>query len=339
MKFSIILCHYKTGKMTAYTISQILKYKGHHEIEILVCDNNSDDGSIEYLKPFINDVVIHCYPKDKLQSHGIGYDVLFEMAHNEWVIALESDSFPIKEGWLNYYARLINQGYDGAVSVLKLSGGEYGHPAGGLYRRSLWVEAWTYCVGIEYNYFPNMGMKDTFASHIMVHKSIANEFLTQPEDYIELADGYKPYTSKNAEQKCIHYMPVVGPMHNGMGRLQESLKTYGMRNTESEVPNIILDNRAKIIYRVGYEPGQHHYYWLLAKGYNIFSIPTETKWLEGKENQQQEYTLTENGVRHLWAISAYHDYTPESEKDTALYKQSIPDQLYNSLPEHQKISL
>jgi glycosyltransferase involved in cell wall biosynthesis len=338
MKFSIILCHYKTGKMTAYTISQILKYKGDHEIEILICDNNAGDGSIEYLKPFKDEIKIIDYPKHKLQSHGIGYDVLFELASNEWVICLESDSFPVKDGFLDYYTRLINAGYDGAVSVLSLSGGFYGHPAGGLYKRSIWKQAWSYCQQVEYYYFPNMGMKDTFASHIMVHQSIVNEFMASPEDYIELSDSYKPYSRQKAEQKAWHYYPTVGPMHNGMGRLQESLKTYGARNPETEVPNIILDNRAKIIYRIGYEPGQHHYYWMLAKGYKIFSVPTEVKWLEGKENQQQEYTLNEAGIKHLWGISAYHG-TELNDGDVAIIKQSLPEQLYETLSPNQKIKL
>jgi hypothetical protein len=323
--------------MTAYTVAQILKYKGRHDVEILICDNNAGDGSVEYLKPFMEHVVIHSYPKDKLQSHGIGYDVLFEHAHNEWVIALESDSFPVKEGWLDYYARLINQGYDSAVSLLKLSGGEYGHPAGSLYRRSVWVEAWRYCQGIEYVYFPNMAMKETFKCHLMVHKNILIDFLKSPEDYIELADDYRPYTIEAAQARLDHYHPVCGPMHNGMGRLQESIRTFGARNPDTEVSNTILDNRAKIIYRIGMEPGQWMYYWMLANEYKVFHIPTEVKWLPGKEMQQQEYTLNEAGIKHLWAISAYHEYTPENEKEVAILKQSIPDQLYETLPERQKI--
>src|SRR5574341_86875 len=339
MKFSIIFCHYKTGPMSAYTIAQILKYKGNHEIEILICNNNAGDGSEKYLEPFKDHIKIFDYPKDKLQSHGIGYDVLFELASNEWIITLESDSFPIKEMWLDYYVRLINEGYDSAVSLLQLSGGQYGHPAGGLYRRSVWREAWNYCSDIEYYYFPNMAMKDAFLSHIMVHKSILDSFMRTPDDYIELSDSYKPYIFNNASEKMRHYSHVVGPMHNGMGRLQESVRTYGNRNPETEIGNILLDNRAKIVYRCGYEPGQWMYYWMLAKGYKVFHIPTDTKWLEGQEGRQQEYTLNEAGIKHLWAISAYHDYTPDSEKEVALLKQSIPDQLYNSLPEHQKIKV
>lgn len=338
MKFSIILCHYKTGKMTAYTVAQILKHSEGHDISIFICDNNAGDGSIEYLNPFRDKINIINYPKDKLQSHGIGYDVLFELVPDEWVICLESDSFPIKQGWLDYYVRLINEGYDSAVSLLQLSGGKYGHPAGGLYRRSVWVEAWKYChYECEYYYFPNIAMKESFACHLMVHNDVIKKFLADPEDYVELSDSYKPYTVNGAEQKLFHYSPVVGPMHNGMGRLQESVRTYGGRNPETEVDNILLDNRAKIVYRIGMEPGQWMYYWMLAKGYKVFHVPTETKWLPGKEMQQQEYTLNEAGVKHLWAISAYHDHTPENEKGVALLKQSIPDQLYETLPEHEKI--
>ena len=338
MKFSIIFVHFKTGKMSAYTVAQILKHKGDHEIEILICDNNAGDGSVAYLESFKEHIKVVDYPKDKLQSHGIGYDVLFELAQNEWVICMESDSYPTKEGWLDYYVRLINEGYDGANSLLTLSGGIYGHPAGGLYKRSIWVEAWKYCKEVEYFYFPNIAMKEAFACHAMVHHSIINQFLTNPDDYIELADGYKPYYPKKAEEKCVHYLPTVGPMHNGMGRLQESLKTYGARNPETEVPNIILDNRAKVIYKIGYEPGQHHYYWQLAKGYKIYSISTEVKWLEGKEGQQQEYTLTENGVKHCWGISAYHG-TDLKDGDVAKIKQSLPEELYETLPPHQKIQI
>lgn len=337
MKFSIIFCHYKTGPMSAYTIAQILKYKGDHEIEILICNNNAGDGSEKYFEPFKDQIKIFDYPKDKLQSHGIGYDVLFELAQNEWIITLESDSFPTKDGWLDYYVRLINQGVDAAGSHLELSGGAYMHPAGALYKRSAWLEAAMYCKNINYYYFPNMGIKESFACHIMVHESIVYAFLNNPEDYIELAEGYKPYTRKLAEEKCGYYMPVVGPMHNGMGRLQESVRTYGQRTYENDVPNVLLDNRAKIIYRIGYEPGQWFSYWLMANGKKTYPIPTETHWLPGKENQQQEYTLNEAGIRHAWGVSAYHNYTPKGDEEVARIKQALPDQLYETLPPNQKI--
>ena len=336
MKFSIVFCHWKTGKMSAYTVAQILKYKGNHDIEILICDNNAGDGSIEYLAPFKDQIQVIDYPKDKLQSHGIGYNLLFENACNEWIICMESDSFPVKEGWLDYYAMLINEEYDSAGSLLKLSGGTYQHPSGSLYRRSIFIEAWAYCKKTPYFYFPSFAVSDGFACHTMVHKSIVNDLLSNPEDWVELSDGYKPYTAQMAEQKSNHYSPVVAPFHNSMGINDESVRTYGARTPESETSRILLDEKKKIIKRLGMEPGQWMHYWQLAMGKNIFYIPTETKWIEGKSDQQQEYTLTENGVKHLWGISAYHDYYAGDKLITEI-KQSIPDQLYNTLPKHQRI--
>lgn len=336
MNFSVVFCHFKTGKMSAYTISQLLKYKGKHNLEILICNNNAGDGSEVYLEPFKDVVKIVDYPKDLMQSHGIGYNMLFEMATNEWVICLESDAFPIIEGWLNYYVWIINEGYDCAGSLLTLSGGSYIHPAGCLYRRSIFVEAFKYYSAMEYYYFPNMSMKEGFACHTMVHKNIVNDVLANPEDYIELADGYKPFYPKLAEEKAIHYGPVCGPFHTGVGSNQESIKTYGQRTIESEVPNILLDYKQKLINRIGYEPGQAFCYWQLAMNKKIFYIPTATEWLSGKENQQQKFTVTENGVKHCWGISAYYDYEG-NDQEIIKFKQALPDALYNTLPIHQKI--
>lgn len=337
MKFSIILCHFRTGMMTAYTISQILKHKGRHEVEIRICDNNPSDGSIKYLKPFKKNIKVIESPAGRLQSHGIGYGSLMYLS-GEWIIAMESDSFPVKEGWLDYYEKLIKNGYESAGSILKLSGGTYLHPAGALYHKSRFVEASKFCFDTEYFYYPNMCMANGFACHLMIRKDVAEAVLENPDDYFELADGYKPYTRELAESKRQAYSPTVGAMHNGMGGNDESVLTYGLRDAKTEVPTILLEKRTKIIKRVGYEPGQFMYYFQVAKGVKIFEIPTEVHWLPGKENQQQEYTLTENGVKHLWGISAYHGVSLNDE-DVAKVKQSIPEQLYNTLPEHQKIKL
>lgn len=342
MKFSIILCHYRTGKMTAFTIAQILKYKGDHEVEILICNNNAGDGSEKYLEPFKDQIKIFDYPKDKLQSHGIGYDYLIPHVSNSNFITLESDSFPTKSKYLDYYKSIIDAGFDMATSYLELSGGNFGHPAGGIYSKALWEEMKQYCDTMPYKYFPNMAMRENFPMHLMVHESILDQFLDNPDDWIELSSAYKPYSRKLAEEKLFHYSPTCGPFHDGRGGRQESIRTFGSRWTLSEAPYAVYgegEKWPKIIGRIGMEPGQAMYYYAMAKNKKVFNIPTEIKWLPGKENQQQEYTLNEAGIKHLWAISAYHDYTPENEKETALLKQSIPDQLYETLPPNQKIQL
>lgn len=337
MQITILLPHYGTGQMTAYSIAQLLKYKGKHEVDIIVIDNNGGDGSAEYLIPFFASAKFFEYPKDKLQSHGIAFEYILE---NGWVesnyfITIESDSFPIHSGWLDYYEDLINRDVDAAGSLLQLSGGTYLHPCGALYKKSVWKEAKDYCNHIPYKYFPNMAMKEGFACHTMIHDSILNDVLAEPEDYIELASGYKPYTAELAEEKRKHYELVCGVFHNGMGGVNESVKTYGLRTVESEAANVILDGRLKLIKRIGAEPGQWFSWYLAAMGKKIFYIPTETKWIDGKVGQQQEFTINEAGFKHLWGISAYKDVDPNDE--VAKIKQALPLALYNSLPEHQKI--
>lgn len=342
MQITVLIPHYKTGKMTAYTLSKLLEFKGNHDVKIVVIDNNAGDGSAEYLTPFLNEVCYCQYPKEVLQSHGVAYNFALEngMVDTPYFITLESDSFPTRPNWIYYYKDLIDNGCDMAASYLKLSGGSFGHPAGALYKKSLWEEMKQYCDSMPYSYFPNMAMRDNFPMHLMVHDRILDQFLENPDDWIELSSGYKPYSRKLAEEKLLHYSPTCGPFHDGRGGLQESIKTFGDRWTISEVPYAIYgegEKWPKIIGRIGMEPGQALYYYAMAKKKKVFSIPTEVHWLPGKENQQQEYTLNEAGIKHLWAISAYHDYTPESERDVAKLKQSIPDQLYETLPPNQKI--
>lgn len=343
MDITLIIPHYKTGKMTAYAVSQYLKYKGRHNLTIIVSDNHAGDESIEYLFPFLKDnVVIVEYPFDKLQSHGISIDRVLELGlvRTPYFITAESDSFPTREGYLDYYEGWIAGGVDMAGSELSLSGGRYIHPCGALYSTKLWQEAKAYCDNVEYSYFPNLGMKEGFACHMMVHKSILIDLMDAPEDYVEISDSYKknglPSREKFIEQ-LNYYKPVVNPFHNGMGMLQESVKTYGRRTIDSDSPYTLLNNKAKLIFRVGYEPGQWLSYYSFATGKQVFNIPTETKWMEGRENEQQEYTLNSAGIKHLWGISAYHDLEGGDEVVKKV-KQSLPDQLYATLPTHQKIT-
>lgn len=340
MKISILIPHYKNGKATAYAVYKFLQHKGKHDIDIFISDNNSGDGSIEYVKHFSDKIKVIDYPKDKLQSHGIALDMMIPLTDTDYFITAESDSFPTDDEWLDYIEDIvINGGYDMAGSLMQLSGGEYIHGAGAVYSKKMWAECKKYCDNIPYTYFPNMWNKEGFDGHTMIHDSVLQRVLTMPEDYFDLAEGYKGLSTKEMLDKAIYYSSVVCPFHNGMGMRQESVKTYGQRNAQSESPNIMLDGNSKIIFRVGYEPNQFIYYWALANNKKILEIPTTTKWMDNRIGQQQEYTKMINGFIHLWCGSSYLDMKDTEMDDVYRFKSIQIEQLYQSLPEQFKISL
>lgn len=341
MRFSILIPHYKTGKMTAYCIHKLLKHRGRHELSIIVIDN-SNDGSEKYFLNTIDGATRNAdcanfgdhpgcdmwyipYPKDLMQSHGIAFDyALSDLGDkiSEYFITVESDSFPTQDNWLDYYESLINQGYDMVGSKMKLSGGEYIHPAGAMYKKSNWKEAKEFVKTLNehYHYYPNLGMKDGFPCHIM-----SRERLT------DFPDKHHSYNNVSFEDQLNSYLPIAQSVfHNGMGFKQESYLTYGHRNIAGEKTSI-WGNQENTIYRMGYEPGQWFSYWHYATGKKVGEIPTQIHWMPNRVNQQQEQTVMENGFTHLWAVTAYHDCTDPAVADIAKRKSELMNQLYESI--------
>jgi len=330
MKFTLLMPHYKTGKVTAHCVSKLLKFKGKHEIDIVVIDNSGDE-SIKYVDPFLKDITIIEYPKDKLQSHGIAFDYVLPHIKTDYFITLESDSFPTMENWLDYYEVLALGGFDCAGSLLQLSGGEYIHPCGAMYSLKVWKEAKAYCDEIEYAYFPNAAIKQGFQCHLMVHNRVLNNFFEFGERMVDMPKGY------NKDERLEYYRPTVAPFHNGMGRIQESIISYGQRNIHQDSQYVLLDNDQDLIYRIGYEPGQWFTYWMLATKKQIYPIPTHIKWLENRVGQQQEYTMMENGFKHIWAGSSFMGMKDTEMNDVYEFKKKQVEELYDSLPQNEKI--
>lgn len=346
MDISILIPHYKTGKMCAYTISQILKYKGSHNVSIIVIDNNYGDGSIEYIDTYArkvtNNITIFNYPKDKLQSHGIAFSHVLNLGYvkTPHFITLESDCFPVRENWLNFYQLFIDNNYDMAGSLLNLSGGRYIHPSGAIYKTEFVKEAQMYCQNMPYHYLSNFGVNDGFDCHVMVHNDIWGYFLENPNAFIELPESKNNYTKDDILRNENYYRPVVSAFHNGMGFNDERVSQIGNRNPITDPAKILYpSSKRTIVHRVGYEPGQWLTYYALATGKKVAEIATETIWMPGRENQQQEYTLTENGVKHLWGVSSFAFSDKADIQDIAVRKKNLPEELYETLPEEYKIKM
>lgn len=340
MRFSILIPHYKTWKMTFYAIHQVLKHRGRHQVDIFVVDNNPSDGTAENLKFFGNKIHLIPYPAGKMQSHGIGYDFLVPHLRTECFVTMESDSFPEtgREDWLDWYDQLLKQGYDSAGSVLELSGGQFVHTAGAFYKKSIWQKAKRYVDDMEYVYFPNIAMKEGFPCHLLVHESVLEQFMATPDHFITLYKDYEPPTPELLQKKVEEYKPIGrGVFHNGAGRSQEAYSTYRERNVITERETILMDNKYPLIWRMGFEPGQFFCYWMLANKHNVYDIKTKTVWMPNRENQQQEYTISEAGFKHLWAVTAYNDATDPALMDIIEYKKNLMEELYNSIAKKERI--
>ncbi len=339
MDITILIPHYKNGKATAYAIAQLIKHKGGHNQNVVVIDNSNGEG-LKYVAPFLHDITLRYYQQHTIQSHGLAYDyaIMKGDVKTEYFITMESDSFPVSDTWLDYYENLIDEGYEFAASQLHLSGGVFGHPAGALYKMSNWKECKEYVMDIKYKYFPNMSKREGFDCHIMIREDILSRVLVNPDDYFELADSYRPYTKDKALNRLEDYRPIAQSVfHNGMGGLNESVKSYGERHIAYDAPAILMGNKKHIINRIGYEPGQFFCYWHYVMNKKIHPIPTEIKWMEGREFQQQEHTFTENGFKHIWCGSSFLDMR-ESDNYVYEFKKNQIDELYNSLPDKYKVN-
>ncbi len=342
MRISILLPHYKTWKMSFYTIHQLLKHKGRHQLDIYVIDNHPQDETALLLKGFYGDKIkLFPYPPEQMQSHGIAYDWVIPHLRTEVFATIESDSFPTSDDWLDWID-LLSKEYDSAGSLLDLSGGHFVHTAGAFYKKSVWQKCKRYIDNVEYCYFPNAAMKDDFRCHLMVHESVLDQFMRAPEQLVTLAPEYAGQKEDYFAQRLAEYMPIGrGVFHNGIGNRDESYYTYKHRHAsiepDGERHHILQDNKKPLIWRLGCEPGQYFNYWLLANGHPVYAIPTEVIWMEGRENQQQERTIMENGFVHLWAVTAYHECATPELQDIVKRKAEMVEDLYNSIPKKDRI--
>lgn len=337
MEISILIPHYKSGKVTAHAIHKLLELRGKHNQKIIVIDNSPGHESIEYVKPFLDQVELYEYPKGVLQSHGMAFDFAMQFVKTKNFITIESDSFPTENNWLDYYETFEKYNVDLAGSILQLSGGEYIHPCGAWYSKKLWEEARGYCDNTPYHYIPNCAMVENFPNHLMVHNDLWDFFLQKPDAFVMLPENLHDIAKEKWIESESAYRPTRGPFHNGMGRAKETYSTYSRRTINSGTADVLLEGADKIIPRMGLEPGQWLNYFACAIGKDVAQIPTTVKWMPGRENQQQEYTKMENGFTHVWCGSSFLSMENTEYHDVYEFKKNQVEELYNSLPDKYKV--
>lgn len=118
MKISIIIISYNTLKLTSECIHSINKYLNAIDYEIIVVDNNSDDGSPQYIKEH--------FPKVKVieNSKNFGYakavNIGMKNAVNEICVIMNSDIVIFNDSLIKAF-EYIDNSYDiGVLGVQQL---------------------------------------------------------------------------------------------------------------------------------------------------------------------------------------------------------------------------
>jgi len=121
MKISIITTNYNTDKYLEETIKSILNQKGNFELEYIITDGKSTDGSLEIIKKY-KDKLRYISEKDKGQSNGINKGL--RMATGDIVAFLNADDIYLDNTldtvvryfkdnpecmWLTGYCKIIDE--------------------------------------------------------------------------------------------------------------------------------------------------------------------------------------------------------------------------------------
>lgn len=116
---SIIIPHYRTEQYIKLCLRSLRKYSKSN-LEVIVVDNGSDDGSIDYLNTvsWINLVV---NPTRSLGSraHAEGLDLGVKRATGEWLCFFHSDTIVLKPGWDDYLIQKMKTSQAMGLSTLE----------------------------------------------------------------------------------------------------------------------------------------------------------------------------------------------------------------------------
>lgn len=122
-KLSIIIVSYNTRELLGRCLGSALASAGDLPVELLVVDNGSTDGSVDYLKETFPDVRL-------LESGGnIGFGAAnnlgYRHARGEYIVLLNSDAFPVGDS-LAASARLMDGHPDVGLAGGRLIGEDGG---------------------------------------------------------------------------------------------------------------------------------------------------------------------------------------------------------------------
>ena len=122
-KVTICIVNYKTEELTRLCLRSIRKFTKDRPYEVIVVDNDSGDASLDYLRSRSWIKLIE-RPGQVVKSgswaHGTALDIGLGNTSSEFFMAMHSDTFVHRDGWLSEIANLA----DGKPEVACVGGGK-----------------------------------------------------------------------------------------------------------------------------------------------------------------------------------------------------------------------
>ena len=109
MDVSVIIINYKTKKLTVDCIDSVYKNTDQVDFEIILVDNNSKDGTIEYISHQYPSVII----KEMEENVGFGRanNAGAELASGKYLFLLNSDTI-LLENTIKYFYEFMENNHE-----------------------------------------------------------------------------------------------------------------------------------------------------------------------------------------------------------------------------------
>lgn len=167
---SIILLNYKNPKLTADCVNSILQSKPKVSYEIIVIDNHSEDGSVEYLQNLFPTVAIN----DSGKNGGFAYgnNIGVRLAAGEYLLLLNNDT-KVFDGMIDdLYSYAQSNPKLGMIGCRSLDGSGAELPVGHVYETLERIMLQSYVKPV----LERMGLQRRLVSRIEHRNKERNEF-------------------------------------------------------------------------------------------------------------------------------------------------------------------
>lgn len=140
MDISFIIVNYKTKELVAQAVKSIQKFCKNLSYEIIVVDNNSEDGSAKFFKKNLSNTKV--FAQKENIGFGRGNNVGIKVAKGEYVFFFNSDAYLIDDSLEKLLKRAKEINNLGAIAPLILNEDKSVQQSGGYFPTLLKVFFW-----------------------------------------------------------------------------------------------------------------------------------------------------------------------------------------------------